>query len=45
MPVPPKLRRIFDLWPVALILLGVIFSATWSATLIWLLALWIWGAP
>jgi hypothetical protein len=44
MRAPSKLRRIFDLWPWALILIEVILTVGRSATLLWLLAHWIWGA-
>jgi hypothetical protein len=44
MRIPPILRRILVRWPAALVLLGVVLTFGWIATLVWLLTRSVWGA-
>jgi hypothetical protein len=42
--ISEKLKRLLKLWPATLVLLGVILTMLWVATLIWLFAHSLWTA-
>jgi hypothetical protein len=42
-PVPPKLRHILDLLPMAIVILGVNITVAWAATLVWFFARSVWA--
>jgi hypothetical protein len=44
MPVSEKIKRLIKPWPVAVLLVGVVLTVAWGATLISLFALAVWGA-